>query len=132
MTLILHIMIPKPDPNHRFYGVGARFFVVNLIFFNFFVYHILIWTSGEALELKQLNMFSWDASGKGAAAAAQVQLQAAPSQAEFVFKNYKLEKEQLRSQMKEKPPDKYGNAADQDQLPREVLWGENFLGFLFT
>lgn len=78
-------------------------------------------------------MFSWDASGKGeAAAAAQVQLQAAPSQAEFVFKNYKLEKEQLRSQMKEKLPDKYGNAADQDQLPREVLWGENFLGFLFT
>lgn len=128
-------MIPKPDPNHRFYGVSARFFVVNLIFFIFFFYHILIWTSGEALELKQLNMFSWDASGKGAAAAAaaaQVQLQAAPSQAEFVFKNYKLEKEQLRSQMKEKLPDKYGNAADQDQLPREVLWGENFLGFLFT
>lgn len=51
-------------------------------------------------------------------------MQAAPSQAEFLFKNYKIIKEKLKSKNKEAIMDKYGNAASNESLPRELLLGQ--------
>lgn len=52
-------------------------------------------------------------------------MQAAPSQAELLFKNYKVVKEKLKSQTKESIMEKYGNAASEEPLPRELLLGQS-------
>lgn len=59
--------------------------------------------SGQALEFKQLNIHAWEAFEKGQ----DIHMQAAPSQAELLFKNYKVIKEKLKSQMKETIMKKY-------------------------
>lgn len=59
--------------------------------------------SGQALEFKQLNIHAWEAFEKGQ----DVYMQAAPSQAELLFKNYKVIKEKLKSQMKQTIMKKY-------------------------
>lgn len=53
--------------------------------------------SGQALEFKQLNIHAWEAYEKGQ----DIHMQAAPSQAELLYKNYKVIKEKLKSQMKD-------------------------------
>ena len=77
--------------------------------------------SGQALEFKDLNIHAWEAFEKGQ----DVHMQAAPSQAELLYKNFKVMKEQLKSQTKETIVEKYGNAADEDKLPRELLLGQS-------
>ena len=77
--------------------------------------------SGQAQEFKQLNIHAWEAFDKGH----DVHMQAAPSQAELLYKNYKINKEKLKSQVKETIMDKYGNAAYEEQLPRELLLGQS-------
>ena len=77
--------------------------------------------SGQALEFKQLNIHSWEAFDKGQ----DIHMQAAPSQAELLFKNYKVIKEKLKSRMKDTIMDKYGNAAADEELPRELLLGQS-------
>jgi len=52
-------------------------------------------------------------------------MQAAPSQAELLYKNFKVMKEKLKYQTKETIIEKYGNAADEDKLPRELLLGQS-------
>ncbi|KAL7609775.1 hypothetical protein Lser_V15G11281 [Lactuca serriola] len=47
---------------------------------------------------KQLNIHAWEAFEKGN----DVHMQSAPSQAELLYKNYKVNKEKLKSQVKEK------------------------------
>ncbi|THG20598.1 hypothetical protein TEA_028577 [Camellia sinensis var. sinensis] len=96
--------LPDMDPNEKFY-VGDN---QNRI-------------SGEALEFKQLNIHAWEAFEKGH----DVHMQAAPSQAELLYKNYKVNKEKLKSQVKETIMEKYGNAASEEQLPRELLLGQS-------
>ncbi|KAL6342850.1 hypothetical protein AAG906_016869 [Vitis piasezkii] len=65
--------------------------------------------SGQALEFKQLNIHAWEAFDK----------------AELLFKNYKVIKEKLKSRMKDTIMDKYGNAAAEEELPRELLLGQS-------
>lgn len=77
--------------------------------------------SGQALEFKQLNVHAWEAFDKGH----DVHMQAAPSQAELLYKNFTINKEKLKSHTKDKIMDKYGNAAADEVLPRELLLGQS-------
>jgi len=52
-------------------------------------------------------------------------MQAAPSQAELLYKSFKIKKEKLKSETKEKIMEKYGNAASEEPLPRELLFGHS-------
>ncbi|KAG6597364.1 Pre-mRNA-splicing factor SLU7, partial [Cucurbita argyrosperma subsp. sororia] len=96
--------LPDADPNEKFY-VGDN---QNRI-------------SGQALDFKQLNVHAWEAFDKGQ----DIHLQAAPSQAELLYKNYKVIKEKLKSHTKDAIMEKYGNAADEEKLPRELLLGQS-------
>lgn len=73
------------------------------------------------MEFKELNIHAWEAFDKGQ----DVHMQAAPSQAELLYKNFKVMKEKLKSQTKDTIIEKYGNAADEDKLPRELLLGQS-------
>ncbi|XP_030950945.1 pre-mRNA-splicing factor SLU7-A [Quercus lobata] len=95
--------LPDADPNEKFYGGDNQYR-----------------NSGEALEFKQLNIHSWEAFDKGQ----DMHMQAAPSQAELLYKNYKVIKEKLKSQTKDDILEKYGNAATEGELPRELLLGQ--------
>ncbi|EOA18098.1 hypothetical protein CARUB_v10006554mg [Capsella rubella] len=53
--------------------------------------------SGQALEFKQLNVHSWEAFDKGQ----DMHMQAAPSQAELLDKNFMAAKDKLKSQTKD-------------------------------
>ena len=77
--------------------------------------------SGQALEFKELNIHAWEAFDKGQ----DVHMQAAPSQAELLYKNFKVMKEKLKSQTKDTILEKYGNASDENKLPRELLLGQS-------
>lgn len=78
-------------------------------------------SSGQALEFKQLNIHAWEAFDKGQ----DIHMQAAPSQAELLYKNYKVIKEKLKSQTKDTILEKYGNAATGEELPMELLLGQS-------
>ncbi|KAL0282379.1 UNVERIFIED_CONTAM: Pre-splicing factor SLU7 [Sesamum angustifolium] len=54
-----------------------------------------------------------------------VHMQAAPSQAELLYKSFKINKEKLKSQTKDTIMEKYGNAATEEVLPRELLLGQS-------
>jgi len=77
--------------------------------------------SGQALEFKQLNIHSWEAFEKGQ----DIHMQAAPSQAELLYKSFRIKKEMLKSEHKDKIMEKYGNAASEDTIPRELLLGQS-------
>ncbi|KAH0435611.1 hypothetical protein IEQ34_026560 [Dendrobium chrysotoxum] len=96
--------LPDADPNEKFYEGDNQ----NRI-------------SGQALDFKQLNIHAWEAFEKGQ----DVHMQAAPSQAELLFKNYKVIKETLKSQNRDTIMQKYGNAASEEALPRELLLGQS-------
>lgn len=68
-----------------------------------------------------MNIHSWEAFEKGQ----DIHMQAAPSQAELLFKNYKINKEKLKSRVEDSIMYKYGNAAAEDVLPRELLLGQS-------
>jgi pre-mRNA-processing factor SLU7 len=73
------------------------------------------------LEFKQLNIHAWEAFEKGQ----DIHMQAAPSQAELLYKNYKVIKGKLKSQTKDDILEKYGNAAAEEEIPRELLLGQS-------
>ena len=73
------------------------------------------------MEFKQLNIHAWEAFDKGQ----DIHMQAAPSQAELLYKNYKVIKENLKSHTKETILEKYGNAASEEAIPRELLLGQS-------
>lgn len=52
-------------------------------------------------------------------------MQAAPSQAELLYKSFKVKKEQLKSESKDKLMEKYGNAASEEPIARELLLGQS-------
>ncbi|KAL5137336.1 Pre-mRNA-splicing factor SLU7-A [Glycine soja] len=66
------------------------------------------------------NTHAWEAFEKGQ----DIHMQAAPSQAELLYKNFKIIKEKLKSQTKNAIVEKYGNAASQEELPKELLLGQ--------
>lgn len=96
--------LPDADPNDKFYGGDNQYR-----------------NSGQALEFKELNIHSWEAFDKGQ----DIHMQAAPSQAELLYKNYKVIKEKLKSRTKDTIMEKYGNAAAEEELPRELLLGQS-------
>lgn len=96
--------LPDSDPNEKFYGGDNQYR-----------------TSGQAMEFKQLNLHAWEAFEKGQ----DIHMQAAPSQAELLFKNFKVIKEKLKSQTKESIMEKYGNAAATESIPKELLLGQS-------
>ncbi|KAF5741900.1 pre-mRNA-splicing factor SLU7 [Tripterygium wilfordii] len=96
--------LPDADPNEKFYLGDNQY------------RH-----SGQALEFKQLNMHSWEAFEKGQ----DIHMQAAPSQAELLYKNYKVIKEKLKHRTKDTIMEKYGNAANEEEIPRELLLGQS-------
>lgn len=51
-------------------------------------------------------------------------MQLALSQAELLYKNYKIVKEKLEPIIKDRVVEKYGNAANKE-LPREILCGQS-------
>ncbi|CAL9247500.1 unnamed protein product [Arabidopsis halleri] len=77
--------------------------------------------SGQALEFKQLNMYSCEAFDKGQ----DIHMQAAPSQAELCYKRVKVAKEELNNQIKDTIMAKYGNAAAKDDMAMELLLGQS-------
>ncbi|KAJ7254939.1 hypothetical protein O6H91_Y416800 [Diphasiastrum complanatum] len=95
--------VPDSDPNEKFYAGDNQ----NR-------------TSGQAQDFKQLNIHAWEAFEKGQ----DIHLQAAPSQAELLHKEFKVKKEKLKSSMKDDIMEKYGNAASEDKPPMELLMGQ--------
>lgn len=95
--------LPDADPNEKFYAGDNQ----NRL-------------SGQALEFKQLHLHAWEAFDKGQ----DVHMQAAPSQAELLYKNFKVNKEKLKSHVKDTIMEKYGNAASEGEIPRELLLGQ--------
>ncbi|XAR56548.1 hypothetical protein NMG60_11037081 [Bertholletia excelsa] len=73
---------------------------------------------GQALDFKQFNIHAWEAFEKGY----DIHIQAAPAQAELIYKNFKINKEKLKAQTKDVTWEKYGNAAkvEYDQAGRIV------------
>ncbi|KAF6156895.1 hypothetical protein GIB67_000435 [Kingdonia uniflora] len=96
--------LPDGDPNEKFYEGDNKFR-----------------TSGQAMDFKQLNLHAWEAFEKGQ----DIHMQAAPSQAELLFKNYKVIKEKLKYKTKDTIMEKYGNAATDEEIPRELLLGQS-------
>ncbi|KAK3190332.1 hypothetical protein Dsin_029893 [Dipteronia sinensis] len=96
--------LPDADPNGKFYLGDNQYRM-----------------SGQALEFKQLNIHAWEAFEKGQ----DIHLQAVPSQAESLYKNYKIIKEKLKSRLKDTIMEKYGNAATEEDVPRELLLGQS-------
>ncbi|XVF38460.1 hypothetical protein REPUB_Repub20aG0104300 [Reevesia pubescens] len=96
--------LPDADPNEKFYEGDNQYR-----------------TSGQALEFKQLNVHAWEAFDKGQ----DIHMQAAPSQAELLFRNYKVIKEKLKSKTKDTIMEKYGNAATEEEIPMELLLGQS-------
>ncbi|KAH0993784.1 hypothetical protein GBA52_005267 [Prunus armeniaca] len=94
--------LPDADPNEKFYGGDNQYRV-----------------SGQALEFKKLNIHAWEAFEKGQ----DIHMQAAPSQAELLYKNFKVIKDKLKSQMKDAIMEKYGNAATEEVLPKGASFG---------
>jgi pre-mRNA-processing factor SLU7 len=80
-------------------------------------------TSGQAQEFKQLNIHAWEAFEKGQ----DIHLQAAPSQAELLHREFKVKKDKLKTQTKQDIMDKYGNAASGEMPPMELLLGQTEL-----
>ncbi|WJX18912.1 hypothetical protein P8452_08663 [Trifolium repens] len=66
--------LPDADPNENFYGENNKYRM-----------------SGQASEFKQPNVQAWEAFEKGQ----DIHMQAAPSQAELLYKNFKMIKEKL-------------------------------------
>jgi pre-mRNA-processing factor SLU7 len=77
-------------------------------------------TSGQAQEFKQLNVHAWEAFEKGQ----DIHLQAAPSQAELLHREFKVKKDKLKTQTKQDIMDTYGNAASGDMPPMQLLLGQ--------
>ncbi|GAV87486.1 Slu7 domain-containing protein [Cephalotus follicularis] len=96
--------LPDADPNEKFYEGDNQYR-----------------NSGQALDFKQLNIHAWEAFEKGQ----DVHMQAAASQAELLYKNYKIIKEQSKSHTKDTIMEKYGNAATEEELPTELLLGQS-------
>lgn len=68
-----------------------------------------------------MNLHAWEAFDKGQ----DIHMQAAPSQAELLYKNFTVIKDKLKSHTKDTILEKYGNAATEEEIPRELLLGQS-------
>jgi len=80
--------------------------------------------TGDASALTELHVHAWEAGNHGQ----EVHLQAAPSAAEALYKQFKAKKESLNANVKQAVRDKYGDAAapqDGALMPQELLLGQS-------
>ncbi|KAL5542266.1 hypothetical protein UlMin_009976 [Ulmus minor] len=96
--------LPNADPNEKFYAGDNQYRM-----------------SGQALEFKQLDIHAWKSFEKGE----DVHMQAAPSQAELLFRTFKVKTENKKAEKKMTLMEKYGNAASGEEPPRELLLGQS-------
>uniref|UniRef100_A0A7N0VJ13 Pre-mRNA-splicing factor SLU7 n=1 Tax=Kalanchoe fedtschenkoi TaxID=63787 RepID=A0A7N0VJ13_KALFE len=54
-----------------------------------------------------------------------IHMQAAPSQAELLYKNFQVIQEKVKSKTKDTILEKYGNTATEEDIPRELLLGQS-------
>lgn len=78
------------------------------------------WT-GEATQMAQLQSFAWKAGEVGK----QVHLQANPSQAELLFREYQKRKTELSSTIKESILERYGGEEHLKAPPKELLMAQS-------
>ena len=76
--------------------------------------------TGETLGFERLNRHAFDAYQKGQ----EIHMQAAPSQAELLYKQFKEKKEALSGVTKSAILEKYGNAAASEPAPEGLLLGQ--------
>jgi len=77
--------------------------------------------TGDAVEVTRAQMFCWDANRAGQE---EVHLQANPTQAELLRKQFKEKKKGLKQTKKQAIMEKYGGQKYLRSLPRELLMGE--------
>ena len=94
---------PNNDPSEQFY-VGDN----------------VTRKTGDTLGFERLNGHAFDAYQKGQ----EIHMQAAPSQAELLYKQFKEKKDKLTGVTKDKILEKYGNAASADPAPEGLLLGQ--------
>ena len=76
--------------------------------------------TGETEGFERLNRHAFDAYQKGQ----EIHMQAAPSQAELLYKQFKEKKEALSGVTKSAILEKYGNAAASEPAPEGLLLGQ--------
>ena len=76
--------------------------------------------TGDTLGFERLNHHAFDAYQKGQ----EIHMQAAPSQAELLYKQFKEKKEKLNDKTKNSILEKYGNAAAAEPAPEGLLLGQ--------
>ncbi|KAL5711597.1 hypothetical protein ACHQM5_013865 [Ranunculus cassubicifolius] len=94
---------PDMDPNEKFYA-GDNMYR----------------NSGQAIEFKELHIHAWEAYDRGQ----DVHVQAAPSQAELLHNNFKAIREKVITKKKDTIKEKYGDAAAEEEIPKELLLGQ--------
>jgi pre-mRNA-processing factor SLU7 len=77
--------------------------------------------SGDASRFSELHVHAWEASAHGQA----VHVQAAPSAAEALYRQFKAKKEALAGATRAAVLDRYGNAAAADAPPEGLLLGQS-------
>ena len=77
--------------------------------------------SGQSNEFKQLNIHAWEAFEMGQ----DIHVQAAPSQAELLYKEFKVKKDTSKKQTKQDIMNKYGDTASADIPPMDLLLGQS-------
>mmetsp|Transcript_20273 Transcript_20273/g.32848 ORF Transcript_20273/g.32848 Transcript_20273/m.32848 type:complete len:581 (+) Transcript_20273:110-1852(+) len=83
--------------------------------------------TGDTLGFERLNDHAFDAYKKGQ----EIHMQAAPSQAELLYQQYRKKKDTLTGATKNSILEKYGNAAAADPAPEGLLLGqtENYMEY---
>lgn len=76
---------------------------------------------GEAGDLANVQLFSWQAESRGH----DLNLQANPTANERQYKEFQEKKQKLRQETKGSILEKYGGAEHFEALPRELLTGQN-------
>jgi len=76
---------------------------------------------GQVVEFERMNRHAWESSEAGTSG---IHVQAAPSQAEALFKQFKEKKEKLATQNKVSIMDKYGDASAGKALPDGLALGQ--------
>eukprot|EP00730_Choanoeca_flexa_P015320 TRINITY_DN7013_c0_g1_i3.p1 TRINITY_DN7013_c0_g1~~TRINITY_DN7013_c0_g1_i3.p1 ORF type:complete len:573 (+),score=178.86 TRINITY_DN7013_c0_g1_i3:58-1776(+) len=73
--------------------------------------------TGEVTDIAERQLFAWDASGKGV----DVHLQADPTKAELLHKNFENKKQEFQESQKQSILEKYGGAEHLQAPPKELL-----------
>lgn len=86
--------------------------------------------SGDVTKMNDLQLFSWEASEKGA----DVHMHANPTQADLLYREFQKKKEKLKDTVKDSILDTYGGAEHLQAPPKELLLAqtENYVEYSRT